>query len=73
MIENKPKFSWKDFQNHIQNNRRNLLDKKLFSDVTLVPDDLIPITANKTVLSSASPVSGNYFCLINIILDHFFN
>ena len=49
------------------------MDKKLFSDVTLVPDDLIPITANKTVLSSASPVSGNYFCLMNIIPDHFFN
>ena len=50
------KFSWNSFQEQLLNNRKSLFEEKLFSDVILVSDDLIPIEAHKSVLSSASPI-----------------
>ena len=50
------KVSWNSFQEQIFINRKNLLEERLFTDVILVSDDLIPIEAHKTVLSAASPI-----------------
>ena len=50
------KVSWKSFQDQLFDKRRNLLEDKLFSDVTLVSDDMIPLEALKIILSSASSI-----------------
>ena len=49
-------LAWNSFQDQLINDRKHLFEDKLFSDVILVSDDLIPIEAHKIVLSSASPI-----------------
>ena len=50
------KFSWETFRDELFVSRKELLEEKLFSDVTLVSDDLLPFEAHRSVLSSASPI-----------------
>ena len=60
------KFSWNSFSEQLYENRKNLLEEKLFTDVTLVSEDLIPIEAHKTILSTASPVFKKLLLIDNI-------
>ena len=42
------------FTEHLVNSRKELYDDKVFSDVTLVTDEMVPIQAHKSVLITAS-------------------
>ena len=48
-------IAWNTFQNHLNDRSKNLYYEKLFTDVTLVSDDMVQFQAHRTVLSTASP------------------
>ena len=48
-------IAWNTFQDHLNDRSKNLYYEKLFTDVTLVSDDMIQFQAHRTVLSTASP------------------
>jgi len=41
--DNEHKFTYNGFKDQLLNNRKELLEEMLFSDVILVSDDLVPI------------------------------
>merc|ERR1712129_362791 len=47
---------WKEFRTHLVKTQQHLYQDKHFTDVTLVGDDDIQVTAHKVVLSSCSPI-----------------
>ena len=49
-------ISWKLFNEYLIDHNRILLSEKIFTDVTLVSDDLVQIEAHRSVLSGASSV-----------------
>ena len=48
-------IAWNTFQDHLNDRSKNLYYEKMFTDVTLVSDDMIQFQAHRTVLSTASP------------------
>ena len=61
-FHDKAALSWEDFQINISEFLACTQDNKAFADVTLVSTDTNLITANKAILSLASPV---FFSLLN--------
>ena len=49
------RMKWDSYVFHALKSRKQLYNEKLFSDVTLVSDDLVQFQAHKTVLAAASP------------------
>ena len=58
-MDEKYALKWNDFQSNITNSFIQLRDSTDFQDVTLVSDDLVPISAHKVVLSSGSKYFRN--------------
>ena len=52
-------LSWKQFPSRLVDTFQDLVREGIFSDVTLVCDDQIPIPAHKIIISACSPVFKN--------------
>ena len=61
MISKTYPFRWKAHESHLTSTFYDLLNQKIFTDVTLVCDDQTEVKAHKMVLSAWSQVFQNIF------------
>ena len=49
-------IDWRTFDSHLLHSSKELLNEKVFTDVTLVSDDMKTVRAHRIILSRASEV-----------------